>query len=103
MADVFPQAERIYMANRKGIAPEEARRRVERLIRNFESELRAGELRPKVLALVPIFHGLRDLGKSLLPAEHASAARDRILYYFRRYPGVVIAGDELLVVSGIQD
>jgi hypothetical protein len=33
----------------------------------------------------------------------ASSARDRILHYFRRYPQTVIAGDELLVVSGIQE
>lgn len=83
--------------------PEAVRQKVAKLIDNFEAELRSGELRPKVLALIPIFHGLRDLGKALIPAEHASAARDRILYYFRQYPGTVINGDELLVVSGIQE
>lgn len=89
--------------NRKQADPETVRRKVEGLIRNFETELRSGELRPKVLALVPIFHGLRDLGKALIPAEYASAARDRILYYFRKYPLTIIDGDELLVVSGIQE
>jgi len=88
---------------RKRTDPETLRRKVEGLIRNFETELRSGELRPKVLALVPIFHGLRNLGKSLIPSEYASAARDRILYYFRQYPQTIINGDELLVVSGIQD
>lgn len=88
---------------RKQVDPEIFRRRVEELIRNFESELQTEELRTKVLALVPIFHSLRDLGKALIPSEYASAARDRILYYFRKYPGIVIAGDELLVVSGIQE
>lgn len=87
----------------KQVDPEVFRRRVEELIRNFESELQTENLRPKVLALVPIFHSLRDLGKALIPSEYASAARDRILYYFRKYPGIVIAGDELLVVSGIQE
>ncbi|MBW1701616.1 MAG: HNH endonuclease, partial [Deltaproteobacteria bacterium] len=87
----------------KQVDPEVFRRRVEELIRNFESELQTENLRPKVLALVPIFHGLRDLGKALIPSVYASAARDRILYYFRKYPGIVIAGDELLVVSGIQE
>ena len=77
-------------------------RNVEELIKNFETYLRTGELRTKVLALIPIFHGLRDLGKSLIPRDLASAARDRILFYFRKYPKVVINGDELLVVSGIQ-
>jgi hypothetical protein len=84
-------------------APEAVRQKVANLIENFEAELRSGELRSKVLALVPIFHGLRDIGKSLIPAEYASAARDRILYYFRQYPGTIINGDELLVVSGIQE
>ena len=83
--------------------PEALRQKVASLIKNFEAELRSGELRPKVLALVPIFHGLRDLGKALIPAQYASAARDRILYYFRQYPGTIIHGDELLVVSGIQE
>jgi len=83
--------------------PEAVRRRIEGLIKNFEAELRSGELRPKVLALIPIFQGLRDLGKALIPAEYASAARDRILYYFRKYPRTIINGDELLVVSGIQE
>jgi hypothetical protein len=84
-------------------SPEVVRSKVEELIRNFEVELRSGQLRPKVLALIPIFHGLRDLGKALIPTECASAARDRILYYFQKYPLTVISGDELLVVSGIQE
>jgi hypothetical protein len=83
--------------------PEAVRQKVANLIRNFEAELRSGELRLKVLALVPIFHGLRKLGKALIPSEYASAARDRILYYFRKYPSTIINGDELLVVSGIQE
>ena len=85
------------------VDPEVVRIRVEELIRDFESEIRKEDLRPKVLALVPIFNGLRELGKVLIPSRYASAARDRILYYFRKYPGIVIAGDELLVVSGIQE
>src|SRR3990167_6827424 len=88
---------------RKQADPEAVRRKVEGLIRNFEAELRSGELRPKVLALIPIFQGLRDLGKALIPAAYAAAARDRILYYFGKYPRTIINGDELLVVSGIQE
>ena len=84
-------------------SPEEVRRRVEDLIRNFEAELRSDELRTKVLALVPIFRELRKLGKVLIPPEYSAAARDRILYYFRKHPHTVISGDELLVVSGIQE
>ena len=83
--------------------PEIIRKKVERLIKNFETELRSSELRGKVLALVPVFHSMRDLGKALIPEEYVSSATDRILYYFRKYPGIVINGDELLVVSGIQE
>ncbi len=83
--------------------PEIIRQKVATLVRNFEAELRTGELRRKVLALIPIFHGLRDLGKALIPIEFASSARSRILHYFREHPGIIIHGDELLVVSGIQE
>jgi len=60
-------------------------------------------LREKVLSLIPAFHLLRDLGSSLFLFQEASAARDRIIEYFRKYPLTVIHGDELMVVSGIQD
>jgi len=83
--------------------PETIRKMVSDLIINFETELLSSELRSKVLALVPIFHGLRDLGKALIPEKYTSAARDRILYYFCKYPGTIINGDELLVISGIQE
>lgn len=83
--------------------PEAHRRDLEELIQNFESELRTGNLRAKVLGLIPIYHCLRNLGKALIPSALASAARDRILYYFLQYPKMVINGDELLVISGIQE
>lgn len=79
------------------------RRRVESLIRNFEKELQQDDLRSKVLSLVPIFHGMRELGKSLIPKAYKLGAKDRILFYFRKYPATIIDSDELLVVSGIQE
>ena len=82
---------------------EEIRIKLQRLISDFEQELTSDDLREKVLALVPCFHLLRDLGKSLIPKNAARSARDRILHYFIKYPGIVIHGDELLVVSGIQE
>jgi len=82
---------------------ENIRRQLQELLANFEQELKSESLRKKVLALVPCFHHLRDLGKSLIPSTIAGSARDRILHYFRKYPGIVISGDELLVVSGIQE
>jgi len=84
-------------------SPEEIRRKLLNLITDFEGHLRKDDIREKVLSLVPAFHLLRDLGSSLIPPEQASAARDRILAYFRKYPFIVIHGDELMVVSGIQD
>lgn len=76
------------------------RRKAAELIASFETDLKGDDLRKKVLAIVPIFSKLRDLGKSLLPTDISSAG-NRIIYYFRKYPNVVIDGDELLVVSGI--
>jgi len=83
--------------------PEEIRIKLQRLLTNFEQELKSDSLRKKVLALVPCFSQLRDLGKSLIPSTIARSARDRILHYFIKYPAVIISGDELLVVSGIQE
>ncbi len=83
--------------------PEYIRKKLVGLIKNFEVELKSGDLREKVLALVPIFHSIRDLGKALIPSVYSSAARDRILHYFRTYPETIINGDELLVISGIQE
>ncbi len=83
--------------------PETIRAELVRLLCDFERQLKRNDLREKVLSLVPAFHLLHDLGSSLIPEKDASAARDRILSYFRKYPFVVIHGDELMVVSGIQD
>lgn len=82
---------------------EEIRKKLQELIINFEQELVSGNLRQQVLALVPCFNYLRELGKSLVSPDVARSARDRILHYFLKYPRVVIKGDELLVVSGIQE
>jgi len=82
---------------------EKIRKQLQQLLANFEEELQSDNLREKVLSLVPCFHLLRDLGKSLIPSTIARSARDRILQYFLKYPGVVIGGDELLVISGIQE
>ena len=85
------------------MASEDIRKQLVKLLTDFEQELKSDHLRDKVLALVPCFNQLRDLGKSLIPPSTARSARDRILHYFRKYPTVIIGGDELLVVSGIQE
>lgn len=85
------------------ISSETLRKQVGQLIAEFENELARGDLRAKVLALVPIFRKLRSLGASLNPDASGDAGRTRILKYFCAYPLTVIKGDELLVVSGIED
>ena len=92
------------MANRRTLNdPESLRQQLVELLINFEHELLNGDLRSKVLALLPAHHQLRDIGSSLIPKEDASAARDRILYYFCKYPRVVIKGEELMIVAGISE
>lgn len=85
------------------MSSEDIRKKLQLLLENFEQELQSDSLRNKVLALVPCFNHLRDLGKSLIPPTVAGSARARILHYFQKYPAVIISGDELLVVSGIQE
>ena len=81
--------------------PEILRLELLALIQNFENELKIGDLRGKVRALVPAHYLLRDLGSSLIPKERASSARDRIILYLTSFPRQVIKGDELMVVAGI--
>jgi hypothetical protein len=88
---------------KKKIDPQSLSGILRKLIENFEKELRSSDLRKKVVALIPILHELRRIGKNLIPTQTAASARDRILHYFRKYPLVVISGDELFVVSGIQE
>ena len=83
--------------------PESLREELVKLLINFEKELQKKDLRSKVLSLVPAHNLLRDLGSSLIPKEYASSARDRIIHYFRKYPRIVINGNELMVVAGISE
>src|SRR5262245_6282518 len=81
-------------------SPEALRAKLIGLLTDFKSELKRKDLRQKVLALIPAFHLLRDLGSSLTP-KAAGSGMDRILAYLRKYPLTVIKGDELMVVAGI--
>jgi len=83
--------------------PEGLRIKLVSLLENFCAELDNADLRHKVRALVPAFHHLRDLGCSLMPLEINASARDRISAYFQKFPRAVLSGDELMVVSGIQE
>jgi hypothetical protein len=82
--------------------PEEIRKQLINVLSDFHVELEKDSLREKVLALVPAVHLLRDLGSSLID-ESIRAARDRIIFYFKKYPRKIIHGDELMVVSGISE
>ena len=62
-----------------------------------------GDLRQKVLSLVPAWKTMSLLGSALMPREIAKSARGRILYYFRKYPRIIISRDELAIVSGISE
>ena len=82
---------------------EELRRTLVQLLTHFESELSKPDIRAKVRGLIPAFHSIRDLGASLLPLKVAKSGRDRILEYLLHYPFVLLAGEELMVVAGIDD
>ncbi len=111
LEDCVQQVEQALNAKKKGEVklarrsrqkdPESLRHELLELIQNFEEELRNGDLRRKVIALVPAHHILRDLGSSLIPKSSAASARDRIVLYLTSYPRQVIKGDELMVISGI--
>jgi hypothetical protein len=83
--------------------PEELRTELVALLTDFAENLQHKDLRTKVLALVPAFRKLRDLGCSLIPMSEPVSARDRILAYLLRYPQQIIDGDELAVISGISE
>ena len=81
--------------------PESLRQSLVELLTNFAAELEKSDVRVKVIALVPAYHKLRDLGASLFSISDALSAQSRIIAYLQRYPKKVIDGDELMVVSGI--
>ena len=92
------------MARRSRTAdPELLRLRLIDLLEGFQAHLQAGTLREQVVALIPASETLRDLGASLVPSDFGTSGRDRILAYLRSQTGCVIAGSELMIVSGIGD
>lgn len=80
---------------------EELRNKLVDLLTNFRHELESGDLRSKVIALIPAHHLLWDLGSSLISSADPTSARDRILLYLKTYPRTIIQGEELMVVAGI--
>lgn len=86
--------------------PEKLRLELIGLLERFESLLERGELREKVRHLVPANYVMRDLGASMIikgDGAFESAGINRMLIYLQSFVGEIIEGDELMVVSGIQD
>lgn len=78
-------------------------KRLVELLSEFNHHVLDGDIREKVLELLPAYKLLNELGKSLIPDGLKISARDRILKYMLLYPGIVIEGKELLIVSGISE
>ena len=83
--------------------PAKLRIQLQELLSDFEERLHRDDLRTQVRALVPAYHLLWDLGASLPPEEDGNSGFARMLSYLRRFQGDVVAGEELMVVSGIHD
>lgn len=88
------------------------RKDVDWLIRQIDAQLEAFgrertglDLRQKVLALAKVYENVKDLGVNAVLEHglHGRAAVERIRLYLLAYPGVVIDGIEIAVVSGIAD
>ena len=73
------------------------------LLENFEVHLKNSELRAQVLELVPATKLLQNLGCSLIREPDTDSARGRILAYMKKYVGIVLSGEELMVVAGISE
>jgi hypothetical protein len=72
------------------------------LVQGLRPLLASPNSRDRVRGIIPLFHRLRDLGASVIDDEEgADAARHRILKYLRTHVEVPVAGEELMVVSGI--
>ena len=84
-------------------SPEEYRLQLVELLENFQEYLRSSELRDQVLQLVPATKLLQNLGCSLIQGEETGSARGRILAYMKKYVGVILSGEELMVVAGISE
>lgn len=77
--------------------------KIRELLTEFERIGPSSDVRTRVLALVPAFDSVRELGRSLLPGGLKMSARDRLLAYFRLYPQQVLREKELAIVAGISE
>lgn len=74
-----------------------------KILEEFETLSIRGDLRRRVIALVPAFDTIREIGKSLVTDGLKMSARDRLLAYFLEYPRTVLHEKELAVVAGISE
>lgn len=74
-----------------------------KILEEFEKKSLSGDLRSRVIALVPAFEAVRKIGKSLVTEGLQRSARDRLLSYFLEYPRTVLSERELAVVAGISE
>jgi len=83
--------------------PESLRQRLLQVLADFEDHLASSDFRTQVRSLVPAFQTLSDLGASLPPTDDGNSGFARLLSYLKRFQGDIVAGEELMVVSGIHD
>lgn len=76
---------------------------LQKVLGEFEAHPVSGDLRSRVIALVPAYEMIRDIGKSLVVGGFQMSARDRLLAYFLKYPRTVLSEKELAVVAGISE
>src|SRR5690554_5589525 len=82
---------------------EKLRKELLDIIVDFEEKLKQDTLREQVIGLIPANYTLADLGSSLISEDLATSARSRILEYLKKFPRMIIRGDELMVVAGISE
>jgi len=76
---------------------------VEENLARFKRKYKGLTWRQKVLLLVELAGGVRKLGKSSNPAAARLGSRERLRIYLQEHVGIVIAAEELQVVSGISE
>ena len=69
----------------------------------LESALEIPDLRTRIQSLLPAFQTMQEIGASLVDNDDGTGARRRILTYFLKYPGVLLPGIEIALVSGISE
>ncbi|MEX2443847.1 MAG: hypothetical protein WD492_09595 [Alkalispirochaeta sp.] len=74
-----------------------------KILEEFEKKSISGDLRGRVIALIPAFDAIRQIRKSLVAKGLQKSARDRLLAYFLEYPRMVLSEKELAVVAGISE